>query len=135
MSRWTYLAAAIASEVTATLAMRAALDHPAWFALVTVGYVIAFILIGKVLELGVPLGVAYGIWGASGVAATAALAVPLYGDPFTATMALGIAVLIAGVLLVEIGHHRATAHTDPTELARAAAPSSPTDHHGLEASR
>lgn len=35
MNKWLVLAAAISSEVTATLAPKAALDHPAWYALVT----------------------------------------------------------------------------------------------------
>lgn len=113
MSRWSFLAAAILSEVSATLSLRAALDHPAWYAVVTVGYVTSFFAMGQVLTLGLPLGVAYGIWGATGVATTAILAVPLFGDPFTLTMAVGIAILIAGVVLVEVGHHQATQCSDP----------------------
>ena len=101
------LGVAIVSEVVGTLALRAALDHPAWFVLVAVGYVVAFALLGAVLAAGMPVGVAYGIWSASGVALTAVLAALVFHDPLTVRICLGIAAVIAGVLLVELGSHRA----------------------------
>jgi small multidrug resistance pump len=103
MSRWALLAIAIVSEVVGTLALRAAIDHPAWFVLVAVGYVIAFVLLGAVLAAGVPVGVAYGIWAASGVVLTAVLATVVFHDPFTVRIGLGIALVMLGVLLVETG--------------------------------
>lgn len=103
MSKWLLLAIAIVSEVAGTLALRAALDHPAWFALVAVGYVVAFWLLSAVLAGGMPVGVAYGIWAASGVALTAVLATAVFHDPFTVQIGLGIALVMLGVLLVETG--------------------------------
>jgi small multidrug resistance pump len=52
-----------------------------------------------------PVGVAYGIWGALGTAITAVAAAILFGDPFTAPIVAGIGLIIAGVLLVEFGSH------------------------------
>ena len=52
---------------------------------------------------GVSLGVAYGIWAASGVALTAILARVIFHEPLTRTMALGILFIAVGVLTVEIG--------------------------------
>lgn len=49
------------------------------------------------------LGVAYGIWGATGVALTAVGSLLLFGEPITALMGIGIIVIIAGVLCVELG--------------------------------
>lgn len=106
---WLLLGGAIASEVTATLALRAAVDHPAWVVLVILGYGSAFVCLALVLREGMPIGVAYGIWAAFGVALTAVLAAFLFGDPFTWLIALGIAVVIAGVLLVELGSHKSDA--------------------------
>ncbi|WP_455550553.1 SMR family transporter [Arthrobacter ulcerisalmonis] len=63
MKKWLLLAGAIVSEVTASLALQAAQDHPAWYVVVGVGYVAAFSLLGLVLRQGMALGVAYGIWG------------------------------------------------------------------------
>jgi small multidrug resistance pump len=54
------------------------------------------------------VGVAYGIWGALGTAATAGLAAVIFGDPFTRPIILGIVLIIAGVLLVELGSHAKT---------------------------
>jgi small multidrug resistance pump len=107
--KWTLLIAAIAVEVAATLSLRASQDHSAWLLVVAVGYVGSFILLTMVLRIGMPVGVAYGIWGACGTAATAVLAAAIYGDPFTWPVVLGIGLIIAGVLLVELGSQRAAA--------------------------
>jgi small multidrug resistance pump len=101
------LIAAIAVEVAATLSLRASQDHSAWLAVVVAGYVGSFILLTMVLRTGMPVGVAYGIWGACGTAATAVLAAVIYGDPFTWPVVLGIGLIICGVLLVEFGSQRA----------------------------
>jgi small multidrug resistance pump len=103
------LAGAIVIEVAATLSLRASQDHSAWLVLVAVGYVGAFVLLTMVLRTGMPVGVAYGIWGALGTAGTAVLAALLFGDPFTWPIVAGIGLIIAGVLLVEIGSHRSAA--------------------------
>lgn len=99
------LAAAIVTEVAATLSLRASQDHSAWLVLVIVGYAAAFGLLTLVLRTGMPVGVAYGIWGASGTAATAVLAAALFRDPFTWPIAVGIGLIIAGVLFIELGSH------------------------------
>ena len=108
MTRWLTLVAAILSEVTATLALRAAVDAPGWYALTAVGYVTAFGLLALTLEAGTPVGVAYGIWAATGVALTALLAWPLFGEVLRSTTAAGIGLIVVGVVLVEVGSHRAT---------------------------
>jgi small multidrug resistance pump len=109
MRKWALLAAAITIEVAATLSLRASQDHSAWLLLVTAGYVGAFVLLTMVLRTGMPVGVAYGIWGAMGTAGTAALAAVIFGDPFTWPVVAGIGLIIAGVLLVEFGSQRAAA--------------------------
>ena len=59
--------------------------------------------VGGVPDEGLGLGVAYGIWAASGVALTAVASKALFKEPLTALMMGGIALIIAGVLLVELG--------------------------------
>jgi small multidrug resistance pump len=105
------LAAAIAVEVAATLSLRASQDHSAWLVVVVAGYVGSFVLLTMVLRAGMPIGVAYGVWGASGTAATAVLAAVIFGDPFTWPIVAGIGLIIAGVLLIEFGSRPATADT------------------------
>jgi small multidrug resistance pump len=103
VNRWALLAVAIVSEVVGTLSLRAALEHPAFFALVALGYVVAFWLLSAVLAAGMPVGVAYGIWAATGVALTAVLATLVFHDPFTVQIGCGIVLVVLGVLLVETG--------------------------------
>lgn len=103
MQKPVLLTAAIATEVTATLALRASQDDSWWLVVVVAGYLSAFVLLAAVLRAGMAVGVAYGIWGASGTAATAVLAAGIFGDPFTWPIAAGIALIIGGVLLVELG--------------------------------
>jgi small multidrug resistance pump len=107
MKKWLYLALAIGSEVSATLALRAATGHPAWLVLVAVGYTAAFVLMSLLLREGMSIGVAYGIWAATGVVLTALLAIPFFGERLTWAMGLGIVVIVAGVLLVELGSRSA----------------------------
>ena len=107
MRKWALLGGAISTEVAATLSLRASVDHSAWLAVVIAGYIASFILLTMVLRAGVPVGVAYGIWGALGTAVTAVVAAVLFGDPFTWPIVAGIGLIIAGVLLIEFGSHRA----------------------------
>lgn len=104
---WPALGGAIISEVSATLALRQALNQPGFYVVVGIGYALAFILLSLTLKAGMPLGVAYGLWGALGVALTALLSMLVFGEPITVLVALGIALIMAGVLLVEVGAQRA----------------------------
>lgn len=103
MRKWLLLGAAIVVEVAATLSLRASQDHSAWLAVVVAGYIGAFVLLTLVLRAGLSIGVAYGIWGALGTVGTAVLAAAIFGDPFTWPIGVGIGLIIAGVLLVEMG--------------------------------
>jgi small multidrug resistance pump len=108
MTKWSLLAAAIASEVTASLALKAALDAPAFYLFVAIGYIASFAFLTAVLRHGVPLGVAYGIWGALGVATTAIMSALIFDEALTPLMGLGMVLVIAGVLGVKLGSHVAT---------------------------
>ena len=100
---WLALGGAVVSEVSATLALRQALNQPGFYVMVGIGYALAFILLSLTLKAGMPLGVAYGLWSALGVALTAVLSMLVFGEPITVLVALGIALIMAGVLLVEVG--------------------------------
>jgi len=107
MRTWALLGGAIGSEVTGSLSLKAALDRPVLYAVVVVGYVASFVFLAAVLRAGMPLGVAYGIWGALGVALTAVLGAAIFGEALNALIFAGLALIIGGVLLVEFGSHRA----------------------------
>ena len=102
---WVLLAIAIVCEVGATISLKLATDgRRRWYVPVAVGYVTAFSLLAGALALGLPIGVAYGVWAATGVALTAVLGRLLFKDPLTLTMAAGVVLIVAGVVLIEVGH-------------------------------
>ena len=104
MTEWLYLAGAIVIEVGSTLALRvASAGHRGWYLGVVPGYVASFVLLSLALHEGMGIGVAYGIWTAVGVALTAALSKALFAEPLTRTMTLGILLIAAGVVLLELG--------------------------------
>lgn len=102
---WWLLSGAIIVEVAATLALRASEGgrKKLWLVPVVCGYLVAFILLSATLSAGLPIGVAYGIWAACGVALTAIAGRLLFKEPLTWIMAVGMAVVVSGVLLIEIG--------------------------------
>lgn len=114
MTTWALLAAAIASEVAGSLALKAALEDPVWYAVVVTGYAAAFAFLAAVLRRGLPLGVAYGVWAAMGVTLTAVGAAVVFGEALTPLMLAGIVLVVAGVLCVEIGSHRAPRPAEST---------------------
>ncbi|WP_336885283.1 DMT family transporter [Brevibacterium daeguense] len=107
MRRWLFLTIAIVAEVTGSLSLSAAVDFPIFYGLVVVAYLIAFFFLALTMREGTPIGVAYGIWGALGVTLTAIMGAVLFGDPLTDTMLIGIVLVIAGVLAVELGSGQA----------------------------
>ena len=50
MLKWVFLGGAVVSEVTASLSLKAALDHPAFYAIVVVGFVSAFTFLTLTLK-------------------------------------------------------------------------------------
>jgi len=101
---WWALVGAILIEVVATLSLRASdgFRRRAWIAPVIAGYLVSFYLLWLSLSLGMPVGIAYGIWTACGVALVAVVARFLFAEPLTWVMALGIALIVAGVLTIEM---------------------------------
>jgi small multidrug resistance pump len=98
------LAGAIILEVLATLSLRAShgFRNKVWIAPVVVGYVMSFTLLWITLSLGMPVGIAYGVWTACGVALVAVIARFLFAEPLTWLMGAGIALIVAGVLTIEL---------------------------------
>ena len=101
---WFFLSLAIIFEVVGTMSLRTASSgRPRYYGLVAGGYVLSYAMLSVALVFDMPLGVAYGIWSAIGVAATAILGRLLFNERFTWIMGLGVVLVMAGVLLVETG--------------------------------
>lgn len=114
---WLFLCGAILTEVSGSLSLRGALDEPWLYVIVVVGFLAAFTFLSAALRQGLPLGVAYGVWGATGVALTAVMSMVLFDEPLTALMGVGIVAIIAGVLCIELGAQ--AAHARPDEVRSA----------------
>jgi small multidrug resistance pump len=106
---WLFLAGAIVVEVVATTALKLSegFTRLAPSIVVAVGYIAAFTLLSQALVRGMQIGVAYGIWAAVGVALVAAVGALFLGESMTWTQVGGIALVIAGVLALELGAQQA----------------------------
>lgn len=101
MSPWVPLLAAIASEVTATLALKASDGFTRWApsVVVVVGYVAAFALLALALR-GMGVGVAYATWSGLGTVGAAIGGALLFRERLTVVTATGIALVVVGVVLI-----------------------------------
>lgn len=101
---WWALAGAIVIEVMATLSLRASdgFRKKVWIVPVTLGYLASFSLLWVALKLGMPVGIAYGVWSACGVALVAVIARFIFSEPLTWLMGLGIALIVGGVLTIQL---------------------------------
>ncbi|MFF0491040.1 DMT family transporter [Nocardia sp. NPDC003482] len=99
------LGLAIVSEVTATVSLKISEGFSKLVpsVVVVIGYVAAFFFLSQALKRGMAIGVAYGIWSAIGVAAVAAIGALFLNESLTAVQLGGIALVILGVLALELG--------------------------------
>ena len=100
-----WLALAIAAEVTGTVSLKFAEGFSRLIPslLVVLGYGVAFFALSKALSGGLPIGIAYGIWAAAGVAAIAIIGAVFLSEPLSWVQVGGIGLVIAGVLALELG--------------------------------
>jgi small multidrug resistance pump len=99
------LALAIVAEVTGTISLKLSEGFARLgpSIIVVAGYVIAFAALALVLKLGMPVGVAYAIWAAAGVASVALIGVLFLHERINLTMIGGLVLVIGGVALIELG--------------------------------
>jgi small multidrug resistance pump len=100
-----FLLGAVCSEVIGALATRFSdgFTRLVPSAVAVVGVVGAYVLLSFALKRGMGIGVAYGIWAAVGLAAVALIGALALGDGLTAVQVGGIALVIGGVLALELG--------------------------------
>lgn len=101
---WWYLTFAILAEVLATSALKAAegFTRPLPSLVVAIGYGLAFYLLSLTLK-AVPVGVAYALWSGVGAALIALLGWLLYGQTLNVTAWCGLGLIVAGVVVVQLG--------------------------------
>lgn len=100
---WLHLLVAIAGEVIGTTALKVSdgFTRPGPVVLVVIGYAIAFYFLALVLRT-VPLGVTYAIWAGVGVAAVTLIGWLVYGQRLDLPAVLGIGLIVAGVLVLNL---------------------------------
>jgi small multidrug resistance pump len=100
-----FLALAIVSEVVATVSLKLSegFSRLGPSVVVVVGYLLAFGLLSQALSRGLGVSVAYGVWAAAGVALVAVAGAVLLGESLTWVQVGGIALVIGGVLALELG--------------------------------
>ena len=106
MMGYLFLALAIVGEVIATTFLKfTSGERTIWWAypIVGVGYVLAFWMLSLTLARGVPLGIAYALWAGIGVVLVAIISWLFFHESLTWMQLAGMALVIAGVMLLELG--------------------------------
>ncbi|MFB7449522.1 DMT family transporter [Streptomyces sp. NPDC056194] len=98
------LAGAIAAEILATTSMKYSEGFSRlWPSLLTgVGYLVSFALLAQALRT-LQIGTAYAIWSGVGTAVVALIGYLLLGESLSAAKIAGIALIIAGVVVLNLG--------------------------------
>ncbi len=111
MKHWLFLGIAIVAEVTATSALKASEGFSRLWpsAVVVLGYGVAFYFLSLTLRT-VPVGVAYAIWSGLGVVLVALLSWWLFGQKLDLAALLGMGLIVAGVLVVNLSSSGARVH-------------------------
>jgi small multidrug resistance pump len=100
------LIGAIVCEIVATLSLKMSEGFSKLppSILVVIGYVCSFTLLGLALNRGLPISVGYAIWAAAGTTVVAILGVVLFRETLSGLAIAGIALIIIGVALLNLGN-------------------------------
>jgi small multidrug resistance pump len=103
MNAWLTLGVAILAEVVATSALKASngFTHLLPSVVVVAGYAVAFYCLSVTLRQ-IPLGIAYAVWSGVGTALIALIGVVVYRQKLDPAAMLGIALIVAGVLVLNL---------------------------------
>ncbi|HSV59861.1 MAG TPA: SMR family transporter [Variovorax sp.] len=100
---YAYLAVAIVTEVIATSCLKASDSFTRlWPSLATVlGYAVSFYFLSLTLRV-IPTGIAYAIWSAVGIVLISLVAWLWFGQSLDGPAIAGMALIIAGVLVINL---------------------------------
>jgi small multidrug resistance pump len=103
---WLLIAASVVAEVVGTVALK----HSDGFSkLLPSGasaacYALAIWLMAVAMRR-LDMGITYAVWAASGTAATAIVGMTFYGEHIGGIKALGLACIVGGVVMLNLGSH------------------------------
>ena len=104
MIYWIFLGLAIMTEIIGTLSMKYAsvnggmIGHIVMYVMITASYVLLSVAVKRVA-----LGVAYALWEGIGILFITLFSVLWFDEPISALKVLGLATLIASIMLVKSG--------------------------------
>ncbi len=103
MHPYALLGIAIVAEVIATSALKSSQGFTRfWPAVLTViGYGIAFFMLSQVMK-SLPTGIVYAIWSGLGIVLISIVGWVLYGQKLDAAAIAGMALIVAGVAVIQL---------------------------------
>lgn len=113
---WIFLLAAVATEIAGVSVMKLVSQHAAWTALLFMYAMIglSFYLLATAME-HIPMAVTYATWETLGLTAVAFIGWQFFDESLGLFKLLGMALLVAGVVLVNSGGHGAKDAQDSQE--------------------
>jgi small multidrug resistance pump len=101
---WVMLAVAIAFEVAGTVALKFTAGFTRWLptTIVVIGYGVSFTLLAQVVKT-LPISLVYAVWSGVGTATVAAIGFTLLNEPVSVLKVVGVALVIAGVVALNLG--------------------------------
>ena len=114
MIYWIFLACAIAAEIIGTLSMKWASvsgsigGNIVMLLMVAISYILLAFAVKRVA-----LGVAYALWEGIGILFITLFSVLWFDEPISALKVLGLATLIAGIMLVKSGTRKERKQVSP----------------------
>lgn len=101
---WVMLAVAIAFEVAGTVALKFTSGFTRWVptTIVVIGYAVSFTLLAQVVKT-LPISLVYAVWSGVGTATVAAIGFTLLGEPVSVLKVIGVGLVIAGVVALNLG--------------------------------
>jgi small multidrug resistance pump len=105
MVAYLFLFIAIFAEVAATSLLKSTEGFSRLWptAVCLLGYAVSFALLALSIARGMQTDVAYALWSAIGTAAIVLIAVLFLGSPMSVAKVVGVGLIIAGVLTLNLG--------------------------------
>ena len=103
MQAYMALGLAIVAEVIATSALKASegFTRPGPSAIVVLGYGLAFYCLSLTMKT-VPVGVAYAVWSGLGIVLISVVGWAVYGEKLDTAALIGMAMIVAGVGVIQL---------------------------------
>ena len=105
MIAWLYVAAGVLAQVGGITSLRLSDGmRRRWPTISTfLGIGVSVVFVARALNAGLSLAVGYGVWTGAGIASTAVVGVVAFGDSLDRTQLAGLALVIIGSLVLQLG--------------------------------